>query len=219
MRTQEEVQQYFVPRLIDDGTIYQKIQTAYIRRAVMGEQITTEINGVAETTDIVKDSSSWIVRGKNYGEQYILTDKNFNASYMSASAKPVKDPLLQQMGFQEFQSKRSVSAHHVSRDDIDWLRGKYREDGDVKTGPTATKQVAYFVAPWGESTRVELGDLVVMQFPNGLDNEIYRIEKNVFVETYKRLRWEISKERKKWSHGVIAIWRSNVENVGNGFQP
>ena len=42
---------------------------------------------------------------------------------------------------------------------------------------------AYFMAPWGESMRVEQGDYLVMQYLRGND-EVYRVECAVFEYSY-----------------------------------
>lgn len=55
----------------------------------------------------------------------------------------------------------------------------FRHDSAV----AASTKEAYFMAPWGTPTRVELGDVLALEYPNGKD-DIYRIERNLFKGSY-----------------------------------
>lgn len=189
-RGQDEVQKRFGPILKAGGKIYRKAQVGYLRPAKKGESITTEINGVHETSNTVKDDTSWIACGIS-GEQYILTKENVMESYEENSVKSIDEgalssnqevlECLKREGFQEYVSKRSVYAHVVDSNDMTWFHNV--EKSAAATDEEPPPSFAYFMAPWGEASRVELGDLIVMKYPN--DNpEIYRIEKSVFGQTY-----------------------------------
>ena len=207
LRTQEDVQKYFCPKMNRAKSVYRKVQTAYIRRAIKGERIVTKVNNVEETTNTVKDQTSWIACGQT-GEQYILTADKFEANYEVSSAKQI-DPAavattgsnmlseLRNEGFQEYQSKRSVFAHKVSTEDIAWLQfdgasaseSEDEEDSASVPDQHSRRTVAYFMAPWGESMRVEPGDVLVMPANSTASwsnccNEVYRIEKVVFSDSY-----------------------------------
>ena len=188
-RGQDEVQEKFGPILKEGGKIYRKSQVGYLRPAKKGESISTEINGIHETSNTVKDDTSWIACGIS-GEQYILTKENIMESYEENSAKPIDESALssnqevleclKREGFQQYVSKRSVYAHIVDSNDMTWFHNLEKKN-NAATEPEPS--FAYFMAPWGEASRVELGDLIVMKYPN--DNpEIYRIEKSVFGQTY-----------------------------------
>jgi len=186
LRSQEEVRKRYAAILREERNIHFKSQSAYVRRAVKGEKILTVIDGIKETENTVKDDNSWVVCGKHYGELYVLTYMEFRDSYDLNSVKPIKIEeekeesehslflkRLKEDGFQEYQSKRSVYAHEVSDKDISWFNNG-----------TCTHHVAHFMAPWGEADRVEVGDLLVMAYPSSGD-DVYRIERNVFGQTYK----------------------------------
>ncbi len=54
----------------------------------------------------------------------------------------------------------------------------------VRNGEKGTAAEAYFVThPLGENMRVEQGDYLVMQYPDGND-EVYRVECAVFGYSY-----------------------------------
>ena len=234
MKTQQEVQEYFTPTLESSGDIYRKVQTAYLRPAKLGERIVTKLNDVVETQNTVQDDTSWILCAKTKDrEQYILTAKNFEESYDLSSANPITICVdgadndvehrlsllrnLKEQGFQEYQSKRSVFAHEVSANDIEWLRdNESSHSGDIEIAvkghekctdvhTNTTLQSAHFIAPWGESMLVEVGDVLVMQYllssADGSDSniqndnkEIYRIAKNAFQKTYRLA----SKRKNDW---------------------
>lgn len=184
MREQIEVQTYFGPMLKAEGEVFRKSASAFIRRAQKGEHIITAIDGKQESQNVVKDDTSWIVCGKVAGEYYVLTQANFDESYDASTAQPIeisKDTSkhlrsLHEQGYQEYKSKRQVRARQVTSNDMVWFG---RSD-------TPDDSVAYFIAPWGEGMRVEEGDYLVMQH-GGNNDEIYRIESNVFGETYERV--------------------------------
>jgi hypothetical protein len=187
LRSQLQVQKRFVPLLKKQGKIYRKNVTSFSRRAVKGERIVTTIDGVQETEQTVKDDyTSWVVCGRAAGEHYVLTDQQFHESYDETTAKPIdpsassSSPMtkrLHQQGFSEYQSIRQVWARKVDEHDMVFFRYG-------KQSPPAEE--AYFMAPWGESTRVEQGDFLVTQYPGdgkGKD-EVYRVEGSVFEYSY-----------------------------------
>ena len=181
VRNQKSVQHRFLPLLRKEGKIYRKRVTSFIRQARKGEKIVTAIDGVHESQKLVEDNSSWVVCGKAAGEFYVLTDKEFHESYDASSQKRIRnsqDPQtnrLRQQGYFEYNSKRYVWGRIVDEDDMKW----FRQGAD-------TPDFACFVAPWGETMRVENGDFLVTQYAaNGKCNdEIYRVERIVFEFSY-----------------------------------
>ena len=179
IRLQVEVQTRFAPLLKKEGNICRKNVTSFVRKGVKGEKIVTTIDGVDETENKVKDDNSWVVCGRAAGEYYVLSGKEFEDCYDEGSAKPIQEnsnpttEWLHQQGFLEYSHKRQVWAQKVDEDDMDFFR--YGEKG--------TTAEAYFVAPWGESMRVEQGDYLVMQYPDGND-EVYRVECAAFGYSY-----------------------------------
>jgi len=190
VRTQQEVQSRFCLILQTEGSIYRKAARAYLRPAKMGEEIVTVVGGKVESTNIARDDTSYVVCGKVDGEEYILTKKDFEASYDESSAAPI-DPeafgedqrenacRLRDEGFLDYKSKRMVWAKNMTREDMEWF---CFGEGLVVKGVVK----GAFIAPWGEKMLVEEGDPIVMQYPLG-NTEIYRVEDNVFGITYEAL--------------------------------
>jgi hypothetical protein len=180
VRDQKDVQARFVPLCQKEGKSFRKNVNSYIRRARKGEQIVTEIDGVHESQKTVEDDSSWVVCGKAAGEHYVLTDTEFHESYDEDSEKPIAEDApqtrrLRQHGFFEYKSKRFVWGRIVDEEDMRFFRHGAN-----------TPDFAYFVAPWGETMRVEKGDYLVTQHvPDGEGNgEVYRVERIVFEDSY-----------------------------------
>ena len=214
IRTQEEVIRRFMPLLQHEGKVCRKNVSSYIRKAKRGEHIVTLIDGKQETQYIVEDDTSWVVCGKAAGEYYVLSDKAFHDSYDESSATPIpieveetnnvanndnKDDQqgatnhqlqqLRQEGFVEYHSKRKVYARRADEQDMEWFRygseTTNHHDG-LETTEELSKEAntSSFEAPWGESMRVDLGDYLVMQYPSGGNDEVYRIEYTVFGNSY-----------------------------------
>ena len=204
MRSQEEVSARFVPLLKQEGKVYRKIVSSYIRKAKKGEHIITFIDGVKETQCTVEDDNSWVVCGKAAGEYYVLTDKAFQDCYDEGSASPIPSgdaeendsktnslPNLRQQGFVEYHSKRKIWARRVDDKDMDWFHnfsaaGKNEDSGEDEAKGSSCNPRSSFEAPWGEEMIVEQGDYLVTQYPGGND-EVYRIEYKVFGNSYARM--------------------------------
>ena len=181
MRSQTELYSRFAPLLRKEGKVCRKRVTSFIRRGRKNEKIVTVIDGVHESENIVKDDNSWVVCGRAAGEFYVLTDKEFHECYDESTAKPISEkgnPRIQklhQQGFREYKSRRQVWARKVDEHDMSFFRHGQK---DVME--------AYFMAPWGESMRVEKGDFLVMQYPDGNEG-IYRVECAVFDYSYEKV--------------------------------
>ena len=188
VRSQSEVQERFVCVMKKKDSVFRKVESSYLRRALKGQKVVTVLDGVPETENVVRDDTSWIACGKTAGERYIIRGDKFDACYDASTAQPIDvgsetiSPILKRLhreGFREYKSKKKVWGHEISEDDMKWFHFDDRPpDGD--------DGAAFFVAPWGELTRVEIGDWIVMQYPEG-NPEIYRVERLVFYATYERL--------------------------------
>lgn len=185
VRTQEEVQSRFGQILQTKGSIHRKAARTYLRPAGLGEEITTTVGGKVESTNTVRDETSYIACGVE-GEEYVLTRKDFEASYDESSATRIdpeafgedqreKARRLRDAGFLEYKSKRMVWAKNMTREDMEWFVFGEKQMGE-----------AFFLAPWGEKMLVQEGDPLVMQYPLG-NPEIYRVERVVFGLTYEPL--------------------------------
>ena len=185
VRSQKEVQDHFVSKLIDEGNLHRKSESAYLRRAIKGEKVLTVLDGVPETENIVRDDNSWIACGKTAYERYIIKNDVFQAVYASSPPKVIdsvdEDSILKRLhreGFMEYKAQKTIFGHQVTEDDMEWF---HFDDPPPNGGDDVA---AHFVAPWGECMRVEAGDWIVMSYPEG-NPEIYRVEGLVFDVTYK----------------------------------
>lgn len=180
LRTQEEIIDRFAPLLRKGGKVYRKSVPSFIRKATKDEHIVTVINGKVASECTVKDDCSWIVCGHVANEYYAITNEKFHEIYDTKNPNliPRTNPhhdILTANGFKEFQSKRRIWAHEVTKEDMSFFR--HGSDCITKT------KEAFFMAPWGTPTRVEEGDYIVLQYPDGVD-DMYRIEGALFARTY-----------------------------------
>ena len=196
MRTQAEVSAWFSPILQQEEKVYRKNVSSFIRQAIKGEVVVTVLNGVQETQQHVKDDTSWVVCGRAAGEQYILTNKEFQRDYQVDCGKDITtttmmtDPAdaidpwllsLHQEGFLEYPSKRRIWAHQVNDHDMKFFRQEQQQQEQGEAEAT------HFIAPWGEPMLVELGDFVATTYPCDHDDglvEVYRIERSAFHASY-----------------------------------
>jgi hypothetical protein len=123
------------------------------------------------------------------GGYYVLTKDDSESSYDLSTLRdfePESVPLpagiakrLRDQGYRDCKPKRKVFAHIVDISDMDWFYNgnppKSHKDG----------KAAHFVAPWGEYSRVEKEGRLVMQYPAGSKDNVYRIERFTFKDTYK----------------------------------
>lgn len=179
VKSQQEVAEKFAQQLESHGTLYKKNATAFVRKAIKGEAITTTIFGAKETEMTVADDSLHVVCGQAAFETY--TVNNFSENYDSEHPMEIEIDLppyrrLRELGFKEYRSKRQVLAKRVDKEDMEWFQ--------CGTDLTDDNDEAFFVAPWGEQMIVNEGDFLVMTYPR--DNEIYRIESHVFATTYSK---------------------------------
>lgn len=180
LRAQEEIIDRFAPMLRNEGKVYRKSVPSFIRKAIKGEHIVTVINGTVSSEHTVKDDCSWVVCGHVANEYYAISNEKFHEIYDTKNPNlvPRNNPhhdILTANGFKEYRSKRKVWAHQVTKEDMSY----FRHGSDCIT---ATKE-AFFMAPWGTPTRVEEGDYIVLQYPDGVD-DMYRIEGALFARSY-----------------------------------
>ena len=176
LRTQEEIIDRFVP-ILKKERIYRKMVRSFVRKASKGERIATIINGVTSTEKIVEDESSWVVCGQVANELYPLPSEKFEKIYDTQHPEDLSQthPFYHQNGFKGYRSRRKIFAHRVDESDMNFFRHG--------SAAAAITEEAYFMAPWGTPTRVELGDFLALQYPDGLD-DIYRIERTLFEGSY-----------------------------------
>jgi hypothetical protein len=157
---QSELKRKVLPRIRAEGKLYRKFREIHARKAAPGEKIVS-VTGDGRETENTAKAGDWIVRATTQArELYIMNDENFASRYRLAQ-------------------------------DIDDRWGRYEPLGEVLAVEVDTeildllgKSTTFFIeAPWGEAQRVREGDKLAA--PPALD-EIYRIARAEFRETYKR---------------------------------
>lgn len=180
LHSQSEIQERFLP-LLKQSKVYRKNVTSFIRKAKKGEQIVTELNGVTESRATAKDDNSWVVCARSAGEYYIVTDAQFRENYDQSTAREIDASYpsaakLRCEGFLEYSSRRKIWAFEMDESGMRYLQRKGEE--------AALEEAAYFMAPWDEPVRVEVGDYLATTYGEEEKVEIYRIERGAFGSTY-----------------------------------
>ncbi|MEM9889132.1 MAG: hypothetical protein AAF849_24880 [Bacteroidota bacterium] len=162
---QKEIQTLLLPILNKEGKNYQKNKNVYARKAVIGEKIDTYTNDGMESTNTVQEPSYVIRNQTDAQEEYVVAVAKFEARYIRL---------------------RTISK--------EWA--EYRSTGEIRAlelTTTLMKQLHlstpfYFTADWGEEMIAREGDFLVC--PKN-QQEIYRIARKEFFETYKILKEEV----------------------------
>lgn len=138
--------------------IYAKSGTFNARKGIVGEKVTTTIDGEDET-EVVVGMNKVVIRGPK-GEMYVVTTDKFKTRY--ECDKELTDK------FQPYKSKGLIRAFEYS-------------------GPNIR-----FEASWGEKMLCKDGDMLAVPITDVDDfddvPEMYRIEKDVFKQTYKAMK-------------------------------
>lgn len=164
------------PVLLERGTVHAKTGIAFLKRATAGETMETIFDGKVETVNTAKDGD-WVVRANTTAkERFFLPDAKFQRLYKQTPV-PYADHTdaaeLEAEGFQAYEPCGRVLALKVDTA----LLAKHLPEGK-------------FLAAWGSEMLVEDGDFLCAPAPPGETgppasvNEIYRIEKTAFAQTY-----------------------------------
>ncbi|MEM6965972.1 MAG: hypothetical protein AAF573_14490 [Bacteroidota bacterium] len=162
MHSQNEMKQMVLPLLNRRGKTYQKFLKTFARKAKAEETIVTRTSDGKETINRAYPGD-YIVRNQTKaGEEYVLTPSKFKKRY--SFIKRSKG------GFSEYQPTGRIRA--------------------IKVTPSFFKKnnlgsPFYFIADWGEKMVVKQNDYLAC--PVG-GNEVYRIARKEFSETYKMER-------------------------------
>lgn len=148
---------FAVARDEDKVDHYEKFKKVDARPAIEGEEIVTIINGEEETKSTAK-KGDFIVRSKGKNkEEYTVDGDKFKKRYEIVEGSEADED-----GFQEYDPTGDCYAFKYDDDDFT------------------------FVAPWGEDMIVKSGDFIASIDLENLD-DIYRIEKDEFIDTYKKM--------------------------------
>ena len=150
------------------GPIYAKVARMHIRRVDEAGSLATVLQGKVETTNSYA-AGDYIVHGTE-GERYVLTPATFEARYHTDTAVDTADPALAADGYRLYMPKGRVWAEQIA--DAAML--------------ASTFPAGKFIAPWGNEMAMEVGDWVASPYPAA--NQVYRIEKIAFANTYSLVK-------------------------------
>ncbi len=161
--SQSDMTKLFIPYIKDFGKHYIKSKRVLARKAVVGESIQTITDDGVETQNKAEEGDYVIKNQTKAGEQYIISGKKFQKRY-------------------EFDFE---------------MEGDYDTYTSIGTvwGIEITKEILkqfklanefYFVAAWGQNMVVKENDYIVTQEDF---NEVYRIARKEFFETYSPNGW------------------------------
>lgn len=110
VKTQEEM--FAFVQTLGTPKLYKKFAIVEARKATIGEHIVTEINGVVETTNTVKEPSV-VVKGM-IGEEYIININKFNKLYETSEKELTES-------YQPFQAKGEIYAVSYVGEDMEFI--------------------------------------------------------------------------------------------------
>eukprot|EP00931_Biecheleriopsis_adriatica_P050472 TRINITY_DN29226_c0_g1_i1.p1 TRINITY_DN29226_c0_g1~~TRINITY_DN29226_c0_g1_i1.p1 ORF type:complete len:800 (-),score=166.24 TRINITY_DN29226_c0_g1_i1:82-2400(-) len=187
--SQAEMIQRLSPQMLSEGKWYRKIGFAFLRPAVTGEVIVTMVNGKEETVQSASEGDFVVQANTVWKENYILARATVLKAYDLDSPVPMPEDIdvadaadLEAKGYKCFRSRTRIMALQATPELLERIcpAGK-------------------FMASWGAPIPIELEDFFAAQV-NAEDTvtEVYRIEKNVFGQTFVEIEaMEVESERKR----------------------
>lgn len=162
MITQQQLLDFFIPKLNQSFSRYQKKSLIRARKASVGQEVITFSSDGIETKNTASEGD-WLVENQtSIKERYLVKAETFEKKYR------LKDSLGDGWGC--YQPKGFVFAIEASEELLKNLGAQSQLE---------------FEAPWKESMIVKIGDFLVI--PEAL-HEIYRIAKKEFGETYQEVK-------------------------------
>jgi hypothetical protein len=159
MHSQDEMKQIVLPLLQSSGKIYQKVKKVFARKAKSVERITTTTSDGIETSNQAKPGDYIVKNQTDAEEEYVLTPTKFCSRYIYKKRSKA--------GFSEYEPTGRIHAVEVNQ--------RLLKKFGVKTR-------FYFVAEWGSKMIVKEKDFLACPIDG---NEIYRIARKEFFETYR----------------------------------
>lgn len=161
MITQKEMLAHFCPILDKEGKSYKKKSLIRAKKASPGMEIVTKTSDGRETKSTA-DEGDWLVENQtSTSELYLVKAETFTKKYQLVQSL--------ERGWGAYQPKGEVLGYQLKNKDLAFFK--------VST-------MLEFQAPWKDTMIVREGDFLVV--PPEQD-EIYRIAKKEFGETYVRL--------------------------------
>lgn len=161
MITQQEMLAHFLPILEKSGKRYKKKTMVRAKKAQAGLVVVTKTSDGDETQNTA-EAGDWLVENQtSTNELYLVKAETFKKKYSLVQS-------LEQ-GWGCYQPKGEISGIIVGKDHLEAF---------------GTTSVMEFQAPWKDTMIVKPGDMLVA--PPEKD-EIYRIAKKEFGETYEEI--------------------------------
>lgn len=162
MYTQNEIKQMVIPLLKSKGKSYRKFKKVLARKAKEIEPIATITSDGLETTNRARTGDYIVKNQTDAGEEYVMSPQKFKDRY--------KYKKRSKAGYSEYEPKGRITAMEVNKSFLKKLK---------------LKEEFCFEAAWGSKMVVKEKDFLVC--PMG-GNEIYRIARKEFFETYEKER-------------------------------
>lgn len=160
MESQQKMIEKFLPYLEHHGKAFSKFQQVKARPAREGEEIHTITADGNETINKASSDDFIVKNMTSAGEQYIIKGTTLHQKYKATGVNDGDWKIYQPSG-----KIIAVSISEEVLKQFEW------------------ESPFYFEAPWGEKMIVKMGDYLVSPLPD--KNEIYRIARKEFSETYK----------------------------------
>ncbi|REG92624.1 hypothetical protein [Algoriphagus antarcticus] len=161
MITQKEMLAHFLPLLEKSGKRYKKKSMVRAKKAQPGQLVVTKTSDGDETKNTA-ESGDWLVENQtSTNELYLVKAETFSKKYTLVQAL--------EKGWGSYQPKGEILGIMVTENHFEDL---------------GASKVLNFQAPWKDSMIAKPGDMLVV--PPEKD-EIYRIAKKEFGETYEEI--------------------------------
>ena len=156
MKTQKEMIETFIPILEKEGSKYNKKTIVLAKKAREGEKVYTYTSDGKETENTAKKDDYRIKNLTDAGEEYLISEKKLDSRYVK-----YKDLGIWSL----YKATGGV------------LAIQFDSEKHELSSPTE------FEASWGEKMVLKDGDYLASPLPD--KNEVYRIAKKEFKETYE----------------------------------
>ena len=162
--TQKEIRQKFGEQ-VSKAPVYEKSTKVWVEIAPIGYRCVTVTSDGKETENIAKFGDLVVTNQTEAQEKYLLSWDKFKNRYFPVDAFP-------NSSIWEFQAIGKIRAIEVD----EFVLANIGES---------------FIASWGEPMVVKIGDYLATPYrEDGYVEEIYRIAKKEFFETYKPFDYE-----------------------------
>lgn len=161
MVSQNDMLGYFSPQMSKRGNLYRKKSLIRAKKATPEMEVTTKTSDGDETKNFAKEGD-WLVENQtSSNERYLVKAETFEKKYK----------MIQSLdrGWGVFESTGKTQALEFTEEDLKKFNCSEKLE---------------FEAPWQQSMLVRPGDFLVIPDEK---NEIYRVAKKEFNETYKKV--------------------------------